>query len=65
VAYRVSWPDQQIIRGTLATIAAEVRRAGIKRQALILVGPTLAPEGPETRSKLYDPYFSHGFRGEE
>jgi len=66
VAYRVSWPDQQIIRGTLATIAAEVRRAGIKRQALILVGPTLAPgEGLGTRSKLYDPDFTHGFRGKE
>ncbi|MBM4275102.1 MAG: precorrin-4 C(11)-methyltransferase [Deltaproteobacteria bacterium] len=65
VAYRVSWPDQQILRGTLATIADEVRRAGIKRQALILVGPTLAGEGPGTRSKLYDPDFTHGFRGSE
>ena len=25
VAYRVSWPDQRLIRGTLADIAAEVR----------------------------------------
>ncbi len=66
VAYRVSWPDQQIIPGTLATIADQVRQAGIKRQALILVGPTLAAgEGPGTRSKLYDPDFSHGFRGKE
>lgn len=64
VAYRVSWPDQQIFRGTLATIPEQVRQAGIKRQALILVGPTLvAGEGPETRSRLYDANFSHGFRG--
>jgi precorrin-4/cobalt-precorrin-4 C11-methyltransferase len=65
VAYRVSWPDQQIIRGTLASIALLVKEAGIERQALIMVGPTLAArEGQlQARSKLYDKGFSHGFRG--
>ncbi len=38
VAHRVSWPDQRILRGTLATIRAEVKAAGITRTALILVG---------------------------
>lgn len=42
VAYRVSWPDQRILRGTLATIRAEVKTAGITRTALILVGHVLA-----------------------
>ena len=41
VAYRVSWPDQLLIRGTLADIAAKVREAGIGRQALIIVSPAL------------------------
>jgi len=65
VAYRVSWPDQQIIRGTLATIARLVKEAGIERQALILVGPALAARERQlkARSKLYDEDFSHGFRG--
>lgn len=64
VAHRVSWPDQLIIRGTLADIAARVRQAGIQRQALILVGPVLAarPEGLKAHSKLYDQSFDHGFR---
>jgi precorrin-4/cobalt-precorrin-4 C11-methyltransferase len=64
VAYRVSWPDQQIIRGTLGTISALVQEAGIDRQALILVGPALAAraESLQARSKLYDKTFSHGFR---
>ncbi|MGP8049327.1 MAG: precorrin-4 C(11)-methyltransferase [Desulfobaccales bacterium] len=64
VAYRVSWPDQLIIRGTLADIAARVRQAGIQRQALILVGPVLAarPQGLKAHSKLYDQDFDHGFR---
>ena len=39
VAYRVSWPDQQLLRGTLGTIAGLVQASGIERQALILGGP--------------------------
>ena len=44
VVYRASWPDQQIIRGTLATIPTLVG-AEITRTALILVGPALGQEG--------------------
>ena len=64
VAYRVSWPDQRLIRGTLATIAGLVQEAGIERQALILVGPALAARQArlKARSKLYDQGFTHGFR---
>ena len=56
VVYRASWPDEQVIRGELGTIAAKVREAGINRQALILVGPALASEEAQ-RSKLYDKSF--------
>jgi precorrin-4/cobalt-precorrin-4 C11-methyltransferase len=64
VAYRVSWPDQRMIRGTLSTIAGLIQAAGIERQALILVGPALAARAGElkARSKLYDESFTHGFR---
>jgi precorrin-4/cobalt-precorrin-4 C11-methyltransferase len=41
VAYRVSWPDERLIRGTLATIRDMVKGSGITRTALILVGPVL------------------------
>jgi precorrin-4/cobalt-precorrin-4 C11-methyltransferase len=41
VAHRVSWPDQRILRGTLATIRAQVKAAAITRTALILVGRVL------------------------
>ncbi len=44
VVYRASWPDEQIIRGTLADIASKLGE-GITRTALILVGPALAGEG--------------------
>ena len=44
VVYRASWPDEQILRGTLADIQSRLG-ADITRTALILVGPALAGEG--------------------
>jgi precorrin-4/cobalt-precorrin-4 C11-methyltransferase len=44
VAY-ASRPDEVVLRGTLADIAAAVRDAGIKRTAVIIVGRVLAAEG--------------------
>jgi len=61
VAYRVGWPDEKFIAGTLADIAEGVEKSGIKRQAVILVGQALKGE-LAGRSKLYDPTFAHGFR---
>jgi precorrin-4/cobalt-precorrin-4 C11-methyltransferase len=40
-----SRPEEQVIRGTLATIAADTVHAGIRRSATIVVGPALAAEG--------------------
>lgn len=60
VVYKATWPDQQILRGTLGDIAAQVRAAGIDRWAQILVGDFLTAEG--ARSALYDADFTHGFR---
>jgi precorrin-4/cobalt-precorrin-4 C11-methyltransferase len=41
IAYRVSWPDEKFLRGTLGDIRAQVKAAGITRTALILVGRAL------------------------
>jgi precorrin-4/cobalt-precorrin-4 C11-methyltransferase len=49
VAYRVSWPDELLIRGTLATIRDAAKAAGITRTALILVGRALAGGGSDSR----------------
>ncbi len=62
VAYRVGWPDQQIIRGTLADIRERVRAARITRTALILVGPALAEDVEFPDSALYDPERPHVLR---
>ncbi len=64
VAYRVGWPDEVLLRGTLADIAARVESAGIRRQAIIMIGEVFGAHGKKgaKRSKLYDESFSHGFR---
>ncbi len=59
--YRASWPDQKIVRGTLADIRAKVRAAKITRTALILVGRVLE-ESDFSDSKLYDPAHVHLLR---
>jgi precorrin-4/cobalt-precorrin-4 C11-methyltransferase len=41
VVARASHPDEIVLRGTLATIAAQVRDAGVRRSAVIIVGPAL------------------------
>ncbi|MBT8409101.1 MAG: precorrin-4 C(11)-methyltransferase [Alphaproteobacteria bacterium] len=60
VVYRASWPDQQIIRATLATIA-EALDDKITRTALILVGPALAGEGFD-ESCLYAADYDRRYR---
>lgn len=61
--YRASWPDQRIVRGTLADIASKTAAAGIRKTAMIIVGQALSSHTPS--SKLYDPGFSHEFRNGE
>ena len=41
VVARASWPDEVVLRARLSDIAADVREAGIRRTATILVGPAL------------------------
>jgi precorrin-4/cobalt-precorrin-4 C11-methyltransferase len=45
VVARASLPDELILRGTLVDIAGQVRGAGVRRTATIIVGPALAAEG--------------------
>lgn len=62
VVYRVGWPDQMILRGTLSDIHAQVREAKLTRTALILVGPALGNEHGFPDSALYDAAKPHVLR---
>jgi precorrin-4/cobalt-precorrin-4 C11-methyltransferase len=62
VVVRASWPQEIVLRGTLADIAGKVAAAQAERTALVLVGRALAAE--EFRdSALYDPGYQRRFRG--
>lgn len=56
-----SWPQQVVLRGTLADIAGQIHAAAITRTAVIIVGDVLAAEG-FTDSYLYSADRSRGDR---
>jgi precorrin-4/cobalt-precorrin-4 C11-methyltransferase len=61
IVEKASWPEERVVRGSLAELAALGKSFNITRQAVILVGEFLA--GREFgRSCLYAADFSHGFR---
>ncbi len=61
IVYRITWPDQKILRGTLKTIAKDVKKAKLTRTALVLVGEVFGQH--EFRdSALYDAAHEHVLR---
>jgi precorrin-4/cobalt-precorrin-4 C11-methyltransferase len=60
VAYRATWPDEQITECTVGTLAETVRAGKLWKHTLFLVGQALAASG--TRSHLYHPGHFHGHR---
>jgi len=62
VAYRATWPDEELLTGTLEELTAIVQSQGYERTVLIVVGPSLQRQ--TGRSHLYDPTHWHLFRPE-
>lgn len=62
VGYRISWPDQAFLSGTLGDIRAKVKAAGFTRTALILVGRGLAGGDAAPDSRLYAAGHTHVLR---
>lgn len=65
VVQKASWPgEEKIVRGNLANIKRKCQAEKIASQAMIVISPTLgAADWPTlSRSKLYDPTFTHRFR---
>ena len=60
IVYKATWPDEQVWRCTVGTLAVTAREAGVKNTALIVIGGFLGDA--YERSKLYDPAFTHMFR---
>jgi precorrin-4/cobalt-precorrin-4 C11-methyltransferase len=64
VVHKATWPEEQVVRTTLANLSASCRAAKIATQAMIILSPVLATEGAASlpRSRLYDPKFTYRFR---
>jgi precorrin-4/cobalt-precorrin-4 C11-methyltransferase len=52
VVYHASWPDEDIIEGTIETIGEKLEAAGYRASAMVLIGDAAAGAGYE-RSYLY------------
>ena len=64
-AHRVSWPDEQIVRTTLAELAADVEAKGFDATTMLLIGPALASAAPPRRSHVYAASYTTRFRSGE
>jgi precorrin-4/cobalt-precorrin-4 C11-methyltransferase len=64
IVAHASWPQQRIVKGTLADIAAKVAADPIERTAIIFVGHALGA-ADFRESSLYDPAYQRRFRGRE
>jgi precorrin-4/cobalt-precorrin-4 C11-methyltransferase len=62
IAYRVSWPDEQIVRATLGTLADSLEQLGATATVLVLVGPALSAMQTPARSHVYSATYAHTFR---
>jgi precorrin-4/cobalt-precorrin-4 C11-methyltransferase len=64
VVFRATWPEERVVRGTLADIEEKLAADPIERSAIVFVGRGLAAEGFR-ESSLYDAYYQRRFRGRE
>lgn len=63
IVYKASWPEEKVIRTDIAHMAEATANEKVFKTAQILIGDFLLPS--QTRSKLYDPSFSHEYRSME
>ena len=61
IVYKASWEDEQKYVCTVETLARTAKEHGITKTALIIVGDVVS-QSSYSRSKLYDPAFTTGFR---
>ena len=64
VVYHASWPDEDVIEGTIETIGERVEDAGYRASAMVIIGEAATGAGYE-RSYLYDGWANRGDDGQE
>ncbi len=64
VVFRASWPDERVVRGTLATIVAQVAEEPMERTALILISKAIGADLAR-ESALYSVDYQRRYRGRD
>ena len=64
VVYHASWPDEDVIYGTIGTIGERVEDAGYRASAMVIIGDAVTGAGYE-RSYLYDGWADRGPDGDD
>lgn len=64
IVARATWPDQLVLRGTLANITDKLKENPIERTALVIVGRVLGDKDFR-ESALYNPDYRRRFRGQD
>lgn len=64
IVARATWPDQLVLRGTLANIVDKLKENPIERTALVIVGRVLGDKDFR-ESALYNPDYRRRFRGQD
>ena len=62
LAHRASWPDETILRTTLAELVDVVETGGFDSTTMLLVGPALASAAPPQRAHVYSASYTTRFR---
>jgi precorrin-4/cobalt-precorrin-4 C11-methyltransferase len=64
VVYHASWPDEDVIEGTIGTIGAKLEEAGYRASAMVIIGAAARKAGYE-RSYLYGDWANRDSAGGE
>jgi precorrin-4/cobalt-precorrin-4 C11-methyltransferase len=62
IVVRASWPDETVVRTTVARLADDLRATGATMTALVLVGEALRDAPAPQRSHLYEPTYTTAYR---
>ena len=62
VVVRATWPDEQVVRTTVGSLAEAVRATGATMTVLVLVGEALAERPVARRSHHYEPTYTTAYR---
>ena len=64
VVYHASWPDEDVLTGTIATIGEQLEEAGYRASAMVVIGDAARKVGYE-RSYLYGDWANRGSAGND